>query len=551
MRQPMQALAWQFWAINRSGWVLTLGAVPVLAILAQFVARATKVSEVVHVLSALAMVASLLLALALCDFTDRDPRGGFAGFPRRLFLMPMQTALLVLCPMLCAAAGFVGLYVAWSILIIRPLGMPIEIAWPAVVLASVTVVFQTIIWSLSGFRMVRIVVMCVAACILTTVTCLPWVLASSDWPPQSVQLVLGAALMIGIACCYFAAVITVEMQRRGGARGWNLPAKLVSFLTRDVSKRSPKPFASAQRALFWMEWRRNGRILPATFLFVLLLIIGPVGGLNGHGADVTAWTALWLFLIPILLAMIIGKGFAKPDLWTLELTISPFAAIRPVTPGDMIAAKIKCAACSTLVTWAILLAVGPLWLGLTGNMHTLNEVGAFARQIYSQRSLNFISVLIFVVGILITFNFMISAFWIGMCGQTRLFYSIAGASIVVLVNLAILVGCLVEDADWQAIVLVKIVPWLPWILAAMFVVKVWTAAWTMWEMLRRKLARNRTILAYVCFWFAATALLVATGWTLAPKVPWIRNLLMLCAMLAIPLARIGAAPLALARNRHR
>ena len=48
----------------------------------------------------------------------------------------------------------------------------------------------------------------------------------------------------------------------------------------------------------------------------------------------------------------------------------------------------------------------------------------------------------------------------------------------------------------------------------------------------------------------ATALLVITAWILASQVPWIRNLLMLCAMLAIPLARIGAAPLALARNRH-
>src|SRR5207253_4389172 len=138
------------------------------------------VSEVVHVVSAMVMVASMLLALALCDFTDRDSRGGFAGFPQRLFLMPMRTALLVLCPMLCAIAGIVGLYVGWSLLIIRPLGMQIEIAWPAVVLATVSVIFQTIIWCLSGFRMARIVVMCFAACVLTTIACLPWVLAASD-----------------------------------------------------------------------------------------------------------------------------------------------------------------------------------------------------------------------------------------------------------------------------------------------------------------------------------------------------------------------------------
>lgn len=550
MRRPIQALAWQFWAINRGGWVLTLGAVPVLAILARLIVRATGVSEVVHVVSSLVMIASMLLALALCDFTDRDPRGGFAGFPRRLFLMPMRTALLVLCPMLCAVAGLVGLYLAWAILIIRPLGMQIEIAWPAILLATVSVVFQTIIWSLSGFRVARIFVMCVTACMLTTIACLPLVLASSDWPPQSLQLLLGAGLMIGIACCYLAAVIAVGIQRRGGARGWNLPSVVTDAWSR-ATRRQSKPFASAQRALFWIEWRRNGRILPATVLFLLLLIIGPIGALNGHAADVTAWTALWLFLIPILLAAIVGKGFAKPDLWTLDLAISPFSAIRPVTPGDMIAAKVKCAACSTLLTWGILLAIGPLWIGLAGNLHTLNEVGAFARQLYSQRSLNLISILTFVVGILLTFSFMINALWIGLCGQTRLFYSAASASIVVFTTLAILIGCLVEDADWQTTSLVRIVPWLPWVLAALFLVKVWAAAWTVRETLRRKLALRRTILTYICFWLVATALLVATAWILASQVPWIRNLLMLCAMLAIPLARIGAAPLALARNRHR
>src|SRR5439155_16063996 len=108
------------------------------------------------------------------------------------------------------------------LLIIRPLGMQIEIAWPAVLLATVSVIFQTIIWCLSGFRMARIVVMSLAACVLTTIACLPWMLASSNWPPQSVQLVLGGGLIASCALSYATAVIAVGIQRRGGARGWNL-----------------------------------------------------------------------------------------------------------------------------------------------------------------------------------------------------------------------------------------------------------------------------------------------------------------------------------------
>src|SRR4051794_1621552 len=102
MRHPLQALAWHFWAVNRRGWLLILSAIPLCACLAQFGSASLRSSEVAHAVGTMAMVFSMLLMLALCDFTDRDSRGGFAGFPRRLFLMPVSTALLVMSPMLCA-----------------------------------------------------------------------------------------------------------------------------------------------------------------------------------------------------------------------------------------------------------------------------------------------------------------------------------------------------------------------------------------------------------------------------------------------------------------
>ena len=49
----------------------------------------------------------------------------------------------------------------------------------------------------------------------------------------------------------------------------------------------------------------------------------------------------------------------------------------------------------------------------------------------------------------------------------------------------------------------------------------------------------------------AGALLIVLAWLISPQIIWIRNLLMLGASLVIPLARIGAAPLALAWDRHR
>jgi len=41
------------------------------------------------------------------------------------------------------------------------------------------------------------------------------------------------------------------------------------------------------------------------------------------------------------------------------------------------------------------------------------------------------------------------------------------------------------------------------------------------------------------------------GWLISPRVEWFRDLFCLAALLACPIARVAAAPLAVARNRHR
>ena len=69
---------------------------------------------------------------------------------------------------------------------------------------------------------------------------------------------------------------------------------------------------------------------------------------TGRGEKETTWAEMWLFIMPILLAFPIGLGFGKPDFWSLDLTLSPFIATRPITAGQLLAAKMKSAACSAL-----------------------------------------------------------------------------------------------------------------------------------------------------------------------------------------------------------
>ena len=51
LRHPTQALAWQFWAVNRRGWLLTLGALPICAAAAHLLGATHKDSEVLHTLA--------------------------------------------------------------------------------------------------------------------------------------------------------------------------------------------------------------------------------------------------------------------------------------------------------------------------------------------------------------------------------------------------------------------------------------------------------------------------------------------------------------------
>ena len=95
---------------------------------------------------------SLILAAAFCNFTDRSRRDGLAGFPRHLFTLPVNTYYLVTCLMLCTLVSISCIYVAWVKFVYEPLGIHLQIRWPLTLIAAGVVLFQTIIWCLSGFR---------------------------------------------------------------------------------------------------------------------------------------------------------------------------------------------------------------------------------------------------------------------------------------------------------------------------------------------------------------------------------------------------------------
>jgi hypothetical protein len=92
-----------------------------------------------------------------------------------------------------------------------------------------------------------------------------------------------------------------------------------------------------------------------------------------------------------------------------------------------------------------------------------------------------------------------------------------------------------------------------WIAAALVIAKYWLAAYA-WRG-----APLRDLFAYLLIWVAGTASLLALGmvvWGIVRiYVPLdaerLRSIVVLLALLAVPLARVGLASSSLTRNRHR
>jgi len=92
---------------------------------------------------------------------------------------------------------------------------------------------------------------------------------------------------------------------------------------------------------------------------------------------------------------------------------------------------------------------------------------------------------------------------------------------------------------------------LPWILAALALVKMSAAAWIAIRLQGSRLLSGRMLVAgAACWMLTVLALYGVFVWLVdTPLIP--HYLLAIVAILSVPLARLSAAPLALAWSRHR
>ena len=547
MRSPTIALLWEIWRRHWST-VAVIGGLTVVGRLVDVLeSRRNAGAESSPLTTLLAMVAFLLL-VAVFNYTESGGVRGVGQFPRRLFTLPVTSLHLVAVPMLAGITSIELLYLLWM----EPLSRDGSARAPfvAILLAAFVVFYLCALWTLERAGSLRLVMLGVIAIAVFAIGILP---SFPPNPPPWWRLEIAlAGLVAGLAVIAFLlAWRHVARLRDGGGRSAHRAGSLFNWIVEATPTRRTA-FANPAAAHFWFEWRSSGMVLPALVGGVLLVVVIPMSWLMRSNAGDTFRLLLAALAAPVVLAVPVGIAFSKPTFWSEDLAVPAFVAALPLSSEDLVATKVRVAAMSAVLSWLVVLVLLTVWLSSWGNLDALSllalQLWAFHGQ--SVAAVYGIAVLVAFAGMFLTWRFLVSRLWSGLSGRRPLFV----ASVVAIVVLVI--AGLVFDADrlpgWLLDDPARLAP-VVWIAAIAVIAKYWIAAYA-W-----RIVTPRYLRVYLLFWLAGTASFLAFGivvWGvvriyLPVDVDRLRSLVILVALLAVPLARVGLAPASLTHNRHR
>ncbi|HZM93219.1 MAG TPA: hypothetical protein VFB92_07365 [Vicinamibacterales bacterium] len=548
MSSPTPALLWEIWRQHR--W--TVAAIAGLTLVARVIdvveitGRAADAGiESSPLVTLLAMVAFLLL-FAVFNYTDSSGGRGVGQFPRRLFTLPVTALRLVAVPVIAGITSIELLYLLWM----GPLSRSGSASAPfvAVLLAAFVVFYLCALWTLERTGSLRLLVLGIVAVALFAIGLLPS-FPPAPPPPWRSEIVL-ASVVTGLALFAFVLAWHHVARLRAGGDVHRAESLLSGIASAAPTRR--RAFANAAAAHFWFEWRSSGMVLPALVVGIVLLVIMPISWLVRHDPAYTSYLLLLALASPVVLAIPVGTAFCKPAFWSEDLDVPAFVAVRPLSSADLVAIKVKVAAVSAALSWLVVLVLVTIWLSVWGNLDSVSRLAIqlWAFHGHSVEVVYGIAVLLASSGMFLTWRFLVSRLWSGLSGMRPLFVGpIVAMVMLVFAGLAFnagrLPGWLLEDPA-------RLVPFV-WMAAGAVIAKYWIAAYA-WRSVSPRYVR-----LYLVIWLLATISFLALGvvlWRilriyLPLDVDRSRSLVILVALIAVPLARMGLAPSWLARNRHR
>jgi hypothetical protein len=526
------ALNWQIWGRHRWGLAATLAIVAGICALPQAYPPDKLTSDVGNtgmpfMMTILMPFGFVMLYLAyVFSHAELGKHAGSSGFPPWMFTLPVRTPWLVLWPMLSAAVTVAVTWLAVGWFALNKVGLDVPLVWPALGLACTLVWIQAIDWSPLGF-----ISKALAACAVLAGL---WTGLLLDDTHEATFAALPVILLLG----FVAGSVGVSRLRRGGrSRGFALV--LAPALRRRIG--SQRRFATAQQAQFWLEWRRNGSLLPLlAACWVLLIALFTVLSSNRDARTMMVATPY----LSLLLAPVAGLLLGKPDVWSRPVRLPTFAGGRPLTCGDMFLAKLRMTALSLLAAWLVLTAGLTIWLAW--GTHYADLWQDLMRMPPEDRTAKLYAMIATSVLGFFGFNVFLMA--------GTFVVSFTGRSWMVLAALFLYLGGLPNLLAMGALKIVE--DYIIELATAALVMKLLLAGWAFWHCHQRGLISGAGIVGLVGAW------LVTVGCAFLPfylGLPanvddmtyraYLRDHALVVGLLC-PLFRIAVAPMALAWNRH-
>jgi hypothetical protein len=367
MRHPALAVAQSLWWRSRAGFIAAGVTFAVIAITYPLLFAWTREPAVI-VLSVLPFV--VLVSVVLRSMLFVEDRGSMSStYPVSMYVLPVSTPALVFWPMAYASAAAALTWLAIALIVYGPSGFEMSLFLPALALASSMSWLLALSWLPIAAPWLRTAISVGSVLALGT---LGWRLyLDSDFPTAAITFLLAgmmvAAFLLGLAA--------VSSARRGEV--WCARPELCfsAAVNRPHSRRrEQRPFTSPAAAQFWYEWKCHGMNLPCVVSLIMVLITLMKLHAGSRNNEFVLPIILTSFLMmPIVQSASIGTGVGRfKPMWVRSRGFNTFVAIRPMTSGDVVAAKFRMLLASVLLTWVIVLAGTALWIVATGNTQNLS-----------------------------------------------------------------------------------------------------------------------------------------------------------------------------------
>ena len=137
------------------------------------------------------MVCSLFLTFSAFHYAEHNPQKQWHGFPYRLFSLPVTTLLLISIPMMLGLAAVEAVYFGWAALVFVPLGHAID-AWPALAAGAGILCYHSLVWSLAGYRAIRITALSLGGIVLMDLGAAPMFVQIVPWSLRRIETVFSS-----------------------------------------------------------------------------------------------------------------------------------------------------------------------------------------------------------------------------------------------------------------------------------------------------------------------------------------------------------------------